>query len=80
MALIEWLEKLSEEIDNKLFTTWVLIDLKTAFDTIDHYLRIKEWVSNIVFQSRWNCIQYTVCKNILKNSSGIAYIIVNKLL
>ena len=36
LALIDLVEELSSNIDNKLFTVGVFIDLKKAFDTIDH--------------------------------------------
>ena len=36
MALIDLLETLGSNIDKKLFTVGVFIDLKKAFDTIDH--------------------------------------------
>ena len=41
MALVDLVEKLSTAIDNKLVTINVFIDLKKAFDTIDHSLLIK---------------------------------------
>ena len=42
MALVDLVEKLSTAIDNKLVTIGVFIDLKKAFDTIDHSLLIKK--------------------------------------
>ena len=40
LALIDFMEKLSSGIDNNLVTVGVFIDLKKAFDTIDHTLLI----------------------------------------
>ena len=36
LALVDLVEELSSNIDNKLFTVGVFIDLKKTFDTIDH--------------------------------------------
>ena len=42
LALIELLENLSTSIDSKNITVGVFIDLKKAFDTIDHSLLIRK--------------------------------------
>ena len=41
-ALIELVEKNSSSVDNKKAAIGVVIDLKKAFDTIDHHLLIRE--------------------------------------
>ena len=42
LALIDLVENLTKELDNKKITVGVFIDLKKAFDTIDHSLLIKK--------------------------------------
>ena len=42
LALIEYIEEISNSIDNKNVTIGVSIDLKKAFDTIDHGILIKK--------------------------------------
>ena len=42
MALIELIEELTSSVDNKQFAVGVFIDLKKAFDTIDHELLIQK--------------------------------------
>ena len=42
LALIELIEKITESLDSKKTTVGVFIDLKKAFDTIDHQLLIKK--------------------------------------
>ena len=41
LALVDLVEKLTTDIDNKLVTIGFFIDLKQMFDTIDHSLLIK---------------------------------------
>ena len=41
LALIDLLEKLSSSIDNKKVSIGIFIDLKKAFDTIDHSILLK---------------------------------------
>ena len=38
LALIDLIDKLSEEIDNKKFSVGIFIDLSKAFDTVDHQI------------------------------------------
>lgn len=42
MALIDLIEKITSAIDDKKFAVGIFIDLKKAFDTIDHKLLIKK--------------------------------------
>ena len=42
LALIDLLEKLSSSIDNKKVSIGIFIDLKKAFDTIDHAILLKK--------------------------------------
>lgn len=42
MALMELIEDITSSIDNKKYAVGVFIDLKKAFDTIDHHLLIKK--------------------------------------
>ena len=42
MALVELLEKLTNSIDNKKITVGIFIDLKKAFDTINHKLLLRK--------------------------------------
>ena len=42
LALLDFMEKLGSAIDSKRITLGVFIDLKKAFDTIDHLLLIKK--------------------------------------
>ena len=42
LALIELIEKITESLDSKRTTVGVFIDLKKAFDTIDHQLLLKK--------------------------------------
>ena len=37
-ALLELVEEISNALDNKKYATGVLIDLKKAFDTVDHHI------------------------------------------
>jgi len=42
LALMELIEEITSNLDNKLVTTGVFIDLKKAFDTIDHSILIRK--------------------------------------
>ena len=42
MALIELVERLSNCIENKNYAVGVFIDLKKAFDTVDHKIMLKK--------------------------------------
>lgn len=42
MAVMELVERISTAIDNKEYTVGVFIDLKKAFDTIDHSILINK--------------------------------------
>ena len=42
LTLMELIEAITSNLDNHLVTTGVFIDLKKAFDTIDHSIFIKE--------------------------------------
>ena len=42
MALIELIEKITKSLDDKKITVGVFIDLKKAFDTINHKLLLKK--------------------------------------
>ena len=57
LASIDLVEELSSNIDNKLFTVGVFIDLKKAFDTIDHTRKLEfygirglagKWISSYI--------------------------------
>ena len=43
MALMKMTDDISNEIDNKIFSIGIFIDLSKAFDTIDHKL----WIKNL---------------------------------
>jgi len=42
LALINLIDKLSEEIDNKKFSVGIFIDLSKAFDTVDHTIMLSK--------------------------------------
>lgn len=42
MAVIELVEKLTSAIENKNHSVGIFIDLKKAFDTIDHKILLKK--------------------------------------
>lgn len=42
MTLIELTEEITNSIENKLSTTGIFIDLRKAFDTIDHRIILKK--------------------------------------
>jgi Reverse transcriptase (RNA-dependent DNA polymerase) len=42
MALLDFYDRVSSSIEDKLFTIGVFIDLKKAFDTIDHQILLKK--------------------------------------
>ena len=42
MALIELIEEITTSLDDKMSTIGVFIDLRKAFDTIDHHLLLKK--------------------------------------
>ena len=62
LALMELIKDITSNLDNNLVTTGVFIDLKKAFDTIDHSILIKKlchygvrgiasrWIKNLTKQ------------------------------
>ena len=42
LALLEMTEEINNAIDNKKASIWVFIDLKKAFDTVNHNLLFKK--------------------------------------
>ena len=42
MALLNIIDKISQEMDNKNFFIGIFLDLSKAFDTIDHNLLLKK--------------------------------------
>ena len=42
MALLEMHSKITEAIDNNLFSIGIFFDLSKAFDTVDHKILIKK--------------------------------------
>lgn len=72
LALMELFEKITSNLDNKLVTVGVFIDLKKAFDTIDHSILINKlchygvrgvasnWIKNYLS----NRSQYVVHNNV----------------
>ena len=57
LALLDFMEKQGRAIDNKPITLGVFIDLKKAFDTIDHLLLIKKLTHYGVRGIASNCIR-----------------------
>ena len=69
LAIIELIEEITSAIDNSMSTVGVFIDLKKAFDTIDHGILLKklehygirgianQWVSNYLTE-RFQYVQY----------------------
>ena len=49
MALLNIIDNITEQLDNKSFSLGIFIDLSKAFDTIDHELLLKKletWISS----------------------------------
>jgi Reverse transcriptase (RNA-dependent DNA polymerase)/Endonuclease-reverse transcriptase len=42
MSLLDFYDKVSNSIENKCYTVGIFIDLKKAFDTIDHHILLKK--------------------------------------
>lgn len=45
MWLIELTEELTTSIDKEMYTVAVFVDLKKAFDTLNHGILLKKWKS-----------------------------------
>ena len=54
MALMKMTNDISNEIDNKIFSIGIFIDLSKAFDTIDHKLFIKNSNTMELEVLHWN--------------------------
>ena len=83
LALIEYIEEISNSIDNKNVTIGVSIDLKKAFDTIDHGILIKKldccgirgiaktWLQSYL-QNRFQYVEFGNSKSeLLKITCGV---------
>ena len=78
-ALIEVIDKITNAIDNSKFCIGVFIDLKKAFDTVDHSLLLKKLryygvrgISSIFLESYLNNRkQYVNYKNVNSNEAVI---------
>jgi hypothetical protein len=76
MALIELIDRITEELDNKKFSLGIFIDLSKAFDTIDHKILLDklqlygirgialEWLSSYLS----NRLQYVQLSNTKSNT------------
>ena len=58
MALIDITEKISQAVDNRLYSAGIFIDLSKTFDTVDH----------LILLSKLNTMESVVC---LMNSSKL---------
>jgi len=56
LALMELIKDITSNLDNNLVTTGVFIDLKKAFDTIDHSILIKKLCHYGVRGIAWSLI------------------------
>lgn len=83
LALGELIEEVTDSIDNQDFTLGVFIDLKKAFDTIDHTILLAKlerigirgtalsWLSNYL-KNRQQFVKYNGCNsNLLSISTGV---------
>ena len=62
LAVLEMIEKISDSIDKKLFSVGIFVDLKKAFDTINHNILIKKLDMCFRMDKKLFTKQISVCK------------------
>ena len=49
-AILDIVNAIQRNMDNKLFSCGIFIDLKKAFDTVDHSIIVNDWFSSYLFK------------------------------